>query len=383
MSTTIPLTLIEGSMALPRLRPFGHLPAPFGRDWALLPPGRSLRAELKALYAALLRTFCVDARAIHALCRWDPARKSPPVNAAAIIHSASFPFETSAGEISPTPQGAAPSASAGQASVRGTAARWGAWSGGTCVLGGAAVLAWLAFGHSTQRQTGSDATPGSTVSANRGTLTANSRATDIAATHRAANNEATVHTLSDVSSAARVATAPAPGSASAGVSPNMAGASRSAEIAPRRTAAIVMPVTVAPARVATNQTPSRRRDKLREKAVILPDVIQRGHSSRSTTIRSPDPRAANDGMPQIVIPAIAQSASPKPSAAGPYSPIAPSPLGTDEYASLTLSAGTHLRNIAPPPRPASSNNTSATGATEWMNHMSQRRVTDVPDQFAK
>lgn len=68
MSTTIPLTLIEGSMALPRLRPLGHLPAPFGRDWALLPPGYSLRAELKALYAAVLRTFCLNAETIRALC---------------------------------------------------------------------------------------------------------------------------------------------------------------------------------------------------------------------------------------------------------------------------------------------------------------------------
>jgi hypothetical protein len=55
----------------------------------------------------------------------------------------------------------------------------------------------------------------------------------------------------------------------------------------------------------------------------------------------------------------------------------------DEDASMTLSAGTHLRNTAPPARPASSINPSAIGGTEWINHMSQRRVTEVPDQFTK
>src|ERR1700744_3117835 len=48
--STIPLTLIEGAIAMPRLRPLRYVPTSFGRDWALLPPARNWRAELKALY---------------------------------------------------------------------------------------------------------------------------------------------------------------------------------------------------------------------------------------------------------------------------------------------------------------------------------------------
>jgi hypothetical protein len=86
---------------------------------------------------------------------------------------------------------------------------------------------------------------------------------------------------------------------------------------------------------------------------------------------------------QIAVPAIAQRTSPAPSSAGPYSPLAPSQLGTGEYASTTTSAATHLRNIAPPSRPASSIDSHGTGGTEWINRISQRRVTEVPDQFTK
>jgi hypothetical protein len=88
MSTTIPLTLIEGSMALPSLAPLGRLlPPPFGRDWALLPPGYSLRAELKALYAAVLRTFCLNAETIRALCQWE-SRRLPPTASSGLTSAA-------------------------------------------------------------------------------------------------------------------------------------------------------------------------------------------------------------------------------------------------------------------------------------------------------
>jgi hypothetical protein len=48
-----------------------------------------------------------------------------------------------------------------------------------------------------------------------------------------------------------------------------------------------------------------------------------------------------------------------------------------------MSAGTHLRNIAPPSRPAASLNQPGSDGTEWVDHMSQRRVTDIPNQFVK
>jgi hypothetical protein len=57
--STIPLTLVEGAIAMPRLRPLRLVPTSFGRDWALRPPARNWRAEIKALYAAVLHTFCL------------------------------------------------------------------------------------------------------------------------------------------------------------------------------------------------------------------------------------------------------------------------------------------------------------------------------------
>jgi hypothetical protein len=62
-------------------------------------------------------------------------------------------------------------------------------------------------------------------------------------------------------------------------------------------------------------------------------------------------------------------------------------LGNDEYASVTMSAGTHLRGMAAGSRAgteaAASTTPIDTNSTEWMNRMSQRRVTDIPDQFSK
>jgi hypothetical protein len=57
--------------------------------------------------------------------------------------------------------------------------------------------------------------------------------------------------------------------------------------------------------------------------------------------------------------------------------------GIDEYVSMTTSAGTHLRDIAPPSRSAASADSPGIGGTEWTRHLSQRRVTENPDQFAR
>ncbi|MGF6813658.1 hypothetical protein OKW33_000464 [Paraburkholderia atlantica] len=57
--TSTPLTLIEGAFALPPLRPLDHPSEPFGRDWALLPDAQRSRAGPDSLYAALLRTVCI------------------------------------------------------------------------------------------------------------------------------------------------------------------------------------------------------------------------------------------------------------------------------------------------------------------------------------
>ena len=70
--STPPLTLVVGEIRMPRLRPLELVSRSLGREWSLLPPNVSFRTELKALYAAMLRTFCLSADAIRTMCRWDP-----------------------------------------------------------------------------------------------------------------------------------------------------------------------------------------------------------------------------------------------------------------------------------------------------------------------
>jgi len=71
---------------------------------------------------------------------------------------------------------------------------------------------------------------------------------------------------------------------------------------------------------------------------------------------------------------------PLPSAAGPYSPPAPSPQSSGDYPSVTMSAGTHVREMTTATVRRARVDTDS---TEWMNHMSQRRVTEIPDRFSK
>ena len=74
--STSPLTLVVGEIRMPRLRPLELVSRSLGREWSLLPPNVSFRTELKALYAAMLRTFCLSSDAIRALC----ARYGVPYN---------------------------------------------------------------------------------------------------------------------------------------------------------------------------------------------------------------------------------------------------------------------------------------------------------------
>ncbi|MFM0619105.1 hypothetical protein PQR37_34150 [Paraburkholderia nemoris] len=348
MSTTIPLTLIEGSMALPCVSSFGRLlPPPFGRDWALLPPVRSLRAELKALYAAMLRTFCISEQAIHSFCKWEPLREWAPATAAtATVFGVSV---DEAAQTSAEAAAFAPVSAPAEAAPRGTSKHWGALAGGACALGGAAMLAWIAFGHLTQRHSNSELKTAGKVPVRQEAQLANRHSFDAAVTPDAtANNRASALAPSAVK--------------------------------------IVKPSTATPARAPADNTVSRYRDKQRKGAVTS---HERSGRSSQPTIATQSSRQlshiepSNYEVPQFAALANAQRTSAKPSSAGPYSPLAPSRLGTDEYAAMTLSAGTHLRKIAPPSRPASSTNPSEVNGTEWINHMSQRRVTEVPDQFTK
>lgn len=86
--STFPLVQVEGALAIPRMRPLNRVPPPFGREWLLMPPHFSLRAELQAFYAAILRTVCLSAQAFREAYRWDSHRRvipEPPRPAAAPV----------------------------------------------------------------------------------------------------------------------------------------------------------------------------------------------------------------------------------------------------------------------------------------------------------
>jgi hypothetical protein len=397
MSTTIPLTLIEGSMALPSLSPLGRLlPPPFGRDWALLPPGYSLRAELKALYAAVLRTFCLNAETIRALCQWE-SRRLPPAASSGFTSVApsitvfdapvdeSLRLSTEAAAFSPV------SAPVTSASPRVAQAHWGALAGGACALGGAAMLAWVAFDHLAQRHTISDVKPAAKAPVRQEAQLAPRHSFDAAAVANAtANNLAPSAAPSPVYVAGASGSAPASVLASPEIFPNALAAAPLHDFSASPATKIVMPAKATPARATAGKNVSRRQDRQRKDAPNLYERSVRRSQPTIATRLTPQlssqlPRTSpmNAEVSQIAVPAIAQRTSPAPSSAGPYSPLAPSQLGTGEYASTTTSAATHLRNIAPPSRPASSIDSHGTGGTEWINRISQRRVTEVPDQFTK
>lgn len=430
-------------MALPRLRPLGHLPSPFGSEWSLLPPNVSFRKELRALYAAVLRTFCLNVEEIRSLCRWTSSRHrmttAAPIGQASGIDS--FAADRTA-RTKVVVEGVHVGTDTGHAAV-GSAANIGlhdharhaepVWhdmdtasaqaaslpsidpapqrapvplgmlAGGACALGGAAVLAWLALGHPAHRQT--------------------------ALEHRAADGVAQNDSLRDKGQADqvdRLAHAGQPagqraveaGSARGGAGSSLSGAqlgapsaslNRQANVA-SEAAATSAKHAPAIARGDNGTIASHRRAGRHDANRSVTAGAHRGTSSalaqnyaqselayapsHRALSRRPLSHAANAAMPRLASPLSAHRMNARPSAAGEYSPLAPPMLGSDDYASVTMSAGTHLRGMASAPHAgstaaSSTTSTSSTApridpnSTEWMSRMSQRRVTDIPDQFSR
>lgn len=346
--STIPLTQIEGAFAFPRLRPLDRLPAPFGRDWALLPPGYSWRPELQALYAAGLRTFCMSRKTIFSFCRWVPlsARRAAASASAATAQRATI-LDAPRDET-PRMPGETIAAAAAEKLPLATVSRrspphWGSLAGGACTLGGAAMLAWFAAGHFAHRQTVDSAKPANTIAATRNASPATQSSSDAVTDRAMAVGK--VHAQGRHEASAR------------------AGAAVSTA-APASTSTIATASLHAP----TNEALSRRHRTPRDRI----------GSPHEKTHRQFARSAAAHPLSSVV-----PGALPRPSVARDYSPSMPARLGTDEYAAVTMSAATHLRDLAPPSRHAVSNSASAASATEWMDHISQRRVTEIPDQFAR
>lgn len=395
--STIAFTPIQGYLALPRARPLVHVPAPFGRDWALLPPGYSLRAELKALYAAMLRTFCLSDQAIRSLCRWSPLSEQRAVAAADEAGSAAIAEQARVfGASSEAAAHAAvepPVALSSVASVVGEAARrdgnhWGALAGGVCVLGGAAVLAWIGFDHLAQRQTAGhvagnvptrrdsrivDVRPPATVS--DGVVARASANASGAVAVSAPALPALPPTLTATASSVTATTVSA-----------MASASASASVPTRTSPPTPVPPQALPspsARNSADKTGSFRRQHPLEHPNRQPEQKRRHDAGFAAIDPSLHATAFGTDLPHVAASRMAAGLPPAPSTAGSYSPPAPTRLGVDEYAGVTMSAALHRHDIASLAHPSSSTTASGNGATEWINHLSQRRVTEIPDQFAK
>jgi hypothetical protein len=121
-------------MAMPRLRPLELVSRSVGQEWSLLPPNVSFRTELKALYAAMMRTFCLSAAAIRSMCSWDPQSLQEQVPAAA----PTFRTDTISLDVR----------RAGRSTDHKNL-QWNTLAGGACAIGGAAAIAWLVANHPT------------------------------------------------------------------------------------------------------------------------------------------------------------------------------------------------------------------------------------------
>jgi hypothetical protein len=367
--STIPLTLVEGAIAMPRLRPLRLVPTSFGRDWALRPPARNWRAELKALYAAVLHTFCLTDQAILSFCQWVPLEAR---RAAAGAATAAQAFERAAGPAMEAAPRETKAHRVADGVVRSTtieapvyrapgerAIRWSALAGGACAMGGVAMLAWVALSYSEHRQPASSLKTDDVAKVSRDMKPTRQPVVETTAakeTH-AGDTGATVRGSTEAHVDARPVGVPAPAADSAST------AASNKEIITRRGTS-----HASDEQPATPRTSARRHPAQNLAANNVPRVIARHHDKSRT-----------------VTPVIARHRSPAPSVAGDYSPLLPAELASaDEYASVTTYAATHLRDLAPGPRAAAaSSNLSDAGATEWTGRMTHRRVTDAPEQFSK
>ncbi|MEM5382354.1 hypothetical protein VSR68_01930 [Paraburkholderia phymatum] len=366
---------------MPRLRPLELVSRSIGREWSLLPPNISLRKELKVLYTAMMRTFCLNAAAIRAMCRWDPQtlRRQP-----------AFPD-------APAP---APTSSAIPLDLRHPARpfkrkdrQWNTIAGGACAISGAAVIAWLVA--SQHRQ------PPTPTLAAAPDVTLNARATHVgdepaAPEHLRTGNvarstEAPVawnRARGDLNArASEPMTAPQaadkPGAAIANAPRfdvgNRAASDRAPAVA-RGTADTN--ASASPRSGVDRFTPAASRKHPTKRARDA--IINAGtHHAPHATVRSLDSEPSHGWRSQLEARRHPAHGSlhrtrPQPSMAGAYSPFAPSPRANSDYASVTMSAGMH--GVAPA---AIARGHVDTDSTEWMNHMSQRRVTEIPDHFSK
>jgi hypothetical protein len=375
---------------------------PFGRDWTLLPPHISVRAELKALYAAVLRTFCVNTTAFRSLCRWDARRSSAPASAPGDA------LRAGAAPARPNVPDAMPEATdfitfAAPAAGYRSSTRRAALAGGACAVGGAAVLAWLAISHSSQypasvqaaheRRAAKRITPahrGQGVAQPQVMATRNEVARTIpplAVSSIATNSPGLTRLTTDGAPAAALTTPAAPIAISAApLKPVLEAPKASSAVEDTNSSGLseqrTRHTSPQPLLPNANNTRASRNShaQAREPGRHAYSKLHRATPrATGTTPRSTDSFSSR-AEARIEAPAFTPRSVAQASSAGGFSPFAPATLGVDEYASVRTSAHTHLPNVAPA---RSQSHAINNDSTDWTNHVSQRRVTDVPEQFAK
>jgi hypothetical protein len=384
--STIPFVQVEGAIALPRVLPLDHIPPPFGREWMLLPPHFSLRAEMKALYAAIMRTVCLSAEAFRATCRWDlrwdPDRRTMPEPAAApvgelaelavssgakAVLTASAPFP-----VVPTAPAAPLHAEASQR-LRAAGARRtpppdrSRLAGGACAIGGAALLTWILASHAPHSEKHS-AVPSPARADHESGSTGAQRLADARTAHdiALADSQQIPQTSPAIEPPAPLQTPPQSlmPAARGDVAPTTSepdyftqshreAAQRAALVPPRSFANSEKHLTRPGAGSAKSTTANKPRGALR--------VAKDRHAVHTF---------APHHVPHVVTTHRTAGIYSK---AGHYSPRRPAARHSDEYASIST-------YMAPYPTIHSS---IPVDSTEWVNHVSQRRVTEVPDSFTK
>ncbi|CAG4921067.1 hypothetical protein [Paraburkholderia saeva] len=346
--STIPLTLIEGAMALPRTHPLERLPRSFGREWALLPPNISFRAELKALYAAMLHTFCLSADAFRSACRWEPLKlkNASPATVASVAAASGAP--------------AAPARAAHvdlrmPPLARRASSRKRIVADGVCAVSGAAVLAWIALSSSHSPPvipgTGADEVAKAEVPA-----APQIRSAQDTTRHDDARLAATTR-APDRRQSATATTASAPPARDATQRPT------------RRHSVEVARANVKSSRKATRDATGTTYAK------SLKAEQRRTTQVTSANRRVPASNAIATGDQHIVTTRRPDAAL---SATGRFSPDPASTVATDDYASIKTWAATLTGSATTPRAPTRTDNT----AGDWMSGMKQRRVTEVPDSFS-
>lgn len=325
MSTINPFVLGEGSIGWLRPGAVRHLPPPFGGEWTLLVAEGGLRAGVRAL----LRTFCLREETIWSMCHWASTPHGQP---SATLAEFGPPCVTAPQESVSTASSAvrmepdAPAAHLWFANPSGMRAI------GLCAIGSLAVLAWLGIGYLSHQHPKQD-----TASMLQPELAKGDR---ISAPPQEPP-QATLH--SDTRQAA------AQEFALAASQPRLVG-------------------------------PNRAHHRLRQTNRALRHTAQPSVTRAVNVRRHAGHAVSSAASHRLAHSYHAHRPLARPSVAGDYSPSAPARLGRDEYASIAMPIDARASHETPAPPVAHRDSVSD---TEWMEHISQRRVTEVPDEFSK